>query len=205
MLPEIAQVANLFYDESLKSVFKTPEQFKDYKNFSEWYIKDWPYDSPVNLIDTGPLNAWVTSVVKNGNSSRLNFLSATVAVDISQQLFSSSLEKRTEGTSKRILIISPYRAHAKLVDLLLKSHANIQDEIVAGTAHSFQGSEADVVIFDMVVDEPHFRVNLFIPMLDEQIKCLLNVALTRAKFRLFILGDFDYCYPGVKPKYKIRN
>lgn len=193
MLPEIAQVANLFYDESLKSVFKTPEQFKDYKNFSEWYIKDWPYDSPVNLIDTGPLNAWVTSVVKNGNSSRLNFLSATVAVDISQQLFSSSLEKRTEGTSKRILIISPYRAHAKLVDLLLKSHANIQDEIVAGTAHSFQGSEADVVIFDMVVDEPHFRVNLFIPKLDEQIKCLLNVALTRAKFRLFILGDFDYC------------
>ncbi len=193
MLPEIAKVANLFYNNELQNVFTTPDQYGGFQNFTEWYIKDWPHDSPVTLIDTGPLNAWVTSVVKNGNSSRLNFLSATVSVDISQQLFSSSIEKRIEGTSKRILIISPYRAHAKLVSLLLKSHANIQDEIVAGTAHSFQGSEADVVIFDMVVDEPQFRVNLFIPMLDEQIKCFLNVALTRAKFRLFILGDFDYC------------
>ncbi len=43
------------------------------------------------------------------------------------------------------------------------------------------------------MDEPHFRVNLFIPFLDEELKPLLNVALTRARFRLFILGDFNYC------------
>ena len=75
----------------------------------------------------------------------------------------------------------------------MRDITHLQNEVVAGTAHSFQGSEADVVIFDLVADEPHWRVNLFISTLDEQLKCLLNVGLTRAKFRLFIMGDFDYC------------
>jgi hypothetical protein len=193
MLPEIAEVANIFYDKQLVNAFTTPEQYRDYESFTDWYVKDWKYDNPIVLVDTAPLNAWVTSVVKHGNSSRLNFLSATVAVDIAEQLLSPDRSPRVEGAPKRILIVAPYRAHAKLVTVLLKDFANLQDEVVAGTAHSFQGSEADVVIFDTVVDEPHFRVNLFMPTLDEDLKCLLNVALTRAKFRLFILGDFDYC------------
>ena len=192
MLPEIAKVANLFYG-TLKNTFTGPEEYPDYSSFTKWYVKEWPHDNPILLIDTGPLHAWVTSVVKNGNSSRLNFLSATIAVDLAEQLLSPDRQKRNEGEPKRVLIVSPYRAHAKLVSLLLKDFPNLQDEVVAGTAHSFQGSEADVVIFDMVVDEPHFRVNLFMPSLDEELKCLLNVALTRARFRLFILGDFDYC------------
>ena len=193
MLPEIAKVANLFYDNQLVNAFTTPEQYRDYESFAAWYARDWRYDNPIVLVDTGPLNAWVTSVVKHGNSSRLNFLSATVAVDIAEQILSTDRPKRTEGSPKRILLIAPYCAHAKLVTVLLKDFSNLQDEVVAGTAHSFQGSEADVVIFDTVVDEPQFRVNLLMPSLDEELKCLLNVALTRAKFRLFVLGDFDYC------------
>ncbi|NLB66809.1 MAG: AAA family ATPase [Lentisphaerae bacterium] len=193
MLPEIAEVANLFYDSQLDNAFTAPEQYRDYESFKHWYVKDWKYDNPIVLVDTAPLNAWVTSVVKHGNSSRLNFLSATVAVDIAEQLLSPDRPSREEGAPKRILIVSPYRAHAKLVTVLLKDFAGLQNEVVAGTAHSFQGSEADVVIFDTVIDEPHFRANLFMPSLDEDLKCLLNVALTRAKFRLFILADFDYC------------
>lgn len=114
-------------------------------------------------------------------------------MDLSEQLLSPDRQERKEGAPKRILIVAPYRAHAKLVSVLLRDVTHLQDEVIAGTVHSFQGSEADVVIFDLVADEPHFRVNLFMPSLDEQLKCLLNVALTRAKFRLFILGDFDYC------------
>jgi len=190
MLPEIADVANLFYDGLLRNASSIPAGFQE---FSEWYMKDWRHDNPILLVDTGPLHAWVTSVVKSGNSSRLNFLSATVAMDLSEQLLSPDRQERKEGAPKRILIVAPYRAHAKLVSVLLRDVTHLQDEVIAGTVHSFQGSEADVVIFDLVADEPHFRVNLFMPSLDEQLKCLLNVALTRAKFRLFILGDFDYC------------
>ncbi|MGB7061935.1 MAG: AAA domain-containing protein [Candidatus Zixiibacteriota bacterium] len=190
MLPEIAEVANLFYDGSLRSQH---EPIKGYDEFPYWYRTDWPHDNPVVLVDTGSLNAWVTSVVKGGNSSRLNFLSATVAVDLAEQLLNPGRHIRAEGAPKRILIVAPYRAHAKLVSVLLKQNPEIQDDVISGTAHSFQGSEADAVIFDLVADEPHFRVNLFIPSLDDQIRPILNVGLTRAKFRLFILGDFSYC------------
>jgi len=193
MLPEIARVANIFYNDELVDAFTEPEQYEDYENFLDWYVKGWRYDNPITLVDIGPLNAWVTSVVKHGKSSRLNFLSATVAVDIAEQLLSPDRPAIMEGAPKRVLIVAPYRAHARLVTVLLKDFANLQDEVIAGTAHSFQGSEADVVIFDTVVDEPHWKVNFFMPSLDEDLKCLLNVALTRAKFRLFVLGDFDYC------------
>ncbi|MBI2486338.1 MAG: AAA family ATPase [Deltaproteobacteria bacterium] len=191
MLPQIAEIANLFYKGNLKT---RPDQINlNDDNFLSWYNKDWPYDNPVLLVDTGSLNAWVTSVVKNGNTSRLNFLSATVSIDIAEQLLLPGRPRRQEGAPKRILIISPYRAHAKLVSILLKENDAIQDDVISGTAHSFQGSEAYVVIFDMVADEPHWRVNLFMPDLDDQLKSLLNVALTRAKTRLIVLGDFNYC------------
>lgn len=188
MAPEIADVANQFYEEGLVTPANLPGETD---NFLSWYNTDWSHDGRVVLVDTESLNAWVTSVAKGGNSSRINFLSATVAVDLAEQLLK---EDRPEKEPKRILIVTPYRAQAKLLKILL-SEMKIQDEVVAGTAHSFQGSEADVVIFDLVVDEPHWRVRLFDrnPGVQNQVKRLLNVGLTRAKFRLFVLGDFAYC------------
>lgn len=203
MVPEITDIANLFYNGQL-ILTKSPSDNAQRKveKWQGWYNTSWPHDSPVLLVDTASLNAWVTSVLKNGNTSRLNFLSASVAVDLAEQLLRPDRPERTEGDPNRILIVSPYRAHAKLVSVLLRENKNLKDkkdkDVISGTAHSFQGSEADVVIFDLVVDEPHWRVNLFMPDLDEQLKCLFNVGLTRAKYRLIILGDFEYCLSHAK-------
>lgn len=196
MFREIADVANRFYDDA-KLI--TPEEAPNgYDKFESWYNFDWPHDDRVVLVDTESLNAWVTSVAKGGSSSRINFLSATVAVDLAEQLLRADRPKAL----KRILIVTPYRAQAKLLKILL-SEMKLEDEVIAGTAHSFQGSEADVVIFDLVVDEPHWRVRLFDRNTDvqKQVKRLLNVGLTRAKFRLFILGDFSYCQAVGKKSY----
>ncbi len=183
MVREIVQVANLFYDNELRGAAK--------QDTSLWFNRDWPYDKPVVLVDTGPLNAWVTSVAKNGKASRLNFLSASVSVDIAAQLILPEALDASDRSPK-VLIVSPYRPHAKLVSLLLSENATLKDHVVAGTAHSFQGSEAEVVIFDLVADEPHWRVNLFNPKRDQDMRRLLNVGLTRAKSRLIIIGDFAY-------------
>lgn len=198
MFREIADVANRFYDGKLI----TPEEAPNgYDKFESWYNFDWPHDDRVVLVDTESLNAWVTSVVKGGNSSRINFLSATVAVDLAEQLLRADRPK----APKRILIVTPYRAQAKLLKILLSEMRREEEveEVIAGTAHSFQGSEADVVIFDLVVDEPHWRVRLFDrnPDVQKQVKRLLNVGLTRAKFRLFVLGDFSYCQAIGKKSY----
>jgi hypothetical protein len=189
MLPELLKVTNIFYNNELKTEGEPPNN----QALFQWYKPDLPFDNPVILVDTGNLNAWVTSLVKGGNTSRLNFLSATVSVDLAEQLLSPNRVRCKEGDQKRILIISPYRAHANLVSVLLSENLYLKNEAVSGTAHSFQGSEADVVIFDLVADEPHFRVNLFMESLDSELERLLNVALTRARFRLIVLGDFAYC------------
>jgi superfamily I DNA and/or RNA helicase len=99
-------------------------------------------------IDIGSTHAWVTSVVRGERSSRLNFLSATVCVDLAEQLLAQDREPLDSGKPARILIVSPYQPHAKLLELLLRE-GGLAGEIRAGTVHTFQGSEADVVIVDL--------------------------------------------------------
>ncbi|MCK4528996.1 ATP-binding domain-containing protein, partial [candidate division WOR-3 bacterium] len=199
MHPSISLIANnLVYNKRLKDgkiiVGNDYYELSDTKCDSgllSWYYQDWGYDNPVLLIDTGTLDAWVTSVSRGKRSSRLNFLSATICVDLAERVLKDDRPELKPGKSARIIIISPYRPHARLVEILIKEQG-LQNEVRSGTIHNFQGSEADLVIFDLVNDEPHFRVGMFIPALDEDMKRLINVALTRAKRRLFVVGDFDY-------------
>jgi hypothetical protein len=69
---------------------------------------------------------------------------------------------------------------------------DIWGEVLAGTAHSFQGSEAPVVILDLTNDSPHWRVRLFQKIYDDNTSRLMNVAISRAKSKLIVLGDFAY-------------
>jgi len=191
MHPEISAIPNhLIYGRRLKDAASTHAVDSD-SDLLKWYRHDWGYDNPVLLVDTGPLGAWVTSVSRGTRPSRLNFLSATLCVDLAEQFLKENRCKLSEADKKRILIVCPYRPHAKLLELLVKEQG-LHEDVRAGTAHSFQGSEADVVILDLVNDEPHWRVGMFIPENDNDAKRLLNVALTRAKRRLVIVGDFDY-------------
>lgn len=146
----------------------------------------------VLLVDTESTHAWVTTVAKGGSASRLNFLSASVCVDLAEKLFRQSFSQQSTVRPRKILIICPYAPHAKLLRMLIE-HQGLNGYVEAGTIHSFQGSEADVVIFDLVNDEPHWKVNLFNPAEDIDNRRLINVAITRAKHRLFVVGDFNYC------------
>jgi hypothetical protein len=156
-----------------------------------WFNHSDPFDNPVLLVDTSKLNAWVSSVNHGGRSSRLNFLSASVCADIALMLLRDDREPFQPGKTPRILLCAPYRPHQKLLGLLAKEQAPV-GEIVAGTAHTFQGAEAPAMIFDLVNDEPHWRVGLFSGRLDETNTQLLNVALTRPQRRLIVVGDFGW-------------
>jgi len=189
MHPDISRIPNAFiYEGFLEDATKNTSTDNE---LAEWYQVGWEHDSPVLLVDTGSLNAWVTSVPRGRIPSRLNFLSATVCVDLAEQLLLENRPEFQKGNNPRILIACPYSPHSKLLQLMLREQ-DLGEEIRAGTVHSFQGSEASIVIFDMVNDEPHWRVAMFMAQFDEGTKRLLNVALTRARRRLIIVGDFDY-------------
>lgn len=192
MHPEISVIANrLVYENQLTDADGAGEGDKESPPLDKWYRTDWGHDTPVLLIDTGCLNAWVTSVPRERGSSRLNFLSAALCVELVGQLLKIDRPAHNDGEEPRILLVSPYRPHAKLSEFLVRETLKGR-EVVAGTVHSFQGSEADVVILDLVNDEPHWKVGMFMPESDKQTCRLLNVAVTRAKKRLIVVGDLTY-------------
>ena len=59
-------------------------------------------------------------------------------------------------------------------------------------------------IFDTVLDDPHWKANLFLPDdykntgKESDTRKLFNVAITRAKFELFVVGDFKFLQAHAK-------
>ncbi len=195
MHPSISAIPNaLVYREArLRDASETTDE----SELADWYVRN-TYDSPVLLLDTEPLNAWVTSVAGRGNASRLNFLSAAAAVDLAGQLLRTG-RPEPEPDRQRVLIVCPYAPQARLLDLLVREQ-NLDSDVRTGTIHQAQGAEASVVIYDFVNDEPHWRVGMFNAEYDETTRRLNNVALTRARRRLFLIGDFAWMRKQTKDR-----
>lgn len=114
-------------------------------------------------------------------------------VDATYKIFRKIL-KEISGTDLSIGIVTPYSRQrhelsAKIVsqtpETLLEKHS-----IKVLTAHQFQGSEKDIVIFSLVASskgpENSDRWYNIYPQ-------ILNVSLSRARYLLYIVGDKDYC------------
>ena len=203
MEPEIAETANIYYDE-YNTKLESPgadshERNEDRNSFNQWYpLKE---DTAVlHLVDTSNLHAWATGVPRGKGSSRLNYYSASLCVEMAFRFLGEKLASKKAEKDPSILIITPYKPHATRIYDLIKLRyktlhlAEDSNYIEVGTVHSFQGKEADIVIFDLVVDEPHWRANLFMtdPDVEDGLKKLYNVAVTRAKYKLFVVGNMKY-------------
>ena len=213
MKKEIADVVNMYYKEygGLLSNDKSNPICEGEKSFRDWYNYDFEKDlytsvgeeHSIHLIDTRSLNAWVTSVPSGKTkSSRLNAFSAVLCVELAFKLLENIFAKLVKPVDKPlVLIVAPYKPHVKRIEHLVldkyraMGYAEDMNLIRAGTIHSFQGEEADVVIFDLVIDEPHYIANLFMQdnEINSELQKMFNVAMSRARFKLFFVGNFQYC------------
>lgn len=192
MHPKISEIPNKCFYKILRDGLKVESE----SDLEGWYRKEWGYDEPVLTLNTE--GAWVTSVPQGKNASRANVFSASVCAEIAKNILAKSRPEINDEDRQRVLIVTPYRAQAKLIQAMINEFG-INREVIAGTAHSFQGSEAPIVILDLVNDKPHWKVAFFIKNFDEQSKRLLNVAITRARKRLIIIGNTEYiCSAGKK-------
>lgn len=103
-------------------------------------------------------------------------------------------------------IISPYAGQVSLLKALFNKREydiDFQDRIKIGTVHTFQGSESDVIIFDMVDCSKFEKGNktYFGKIYEgEQGEQLLNVAISRARHKLIVVCDPNFlvkCPGGV--------
>lgn len=85
-------------------------------------------------------------------------------------------------------IISPFKHQAQEINAQIP--ANLSDRIVADTVHKFQGGERDVIIYSLVVtnNSPATKIR----WIDRSVPNLVNVAVTRARTALYIVGNKEY-------------
>lgn len=219
---EIADIVNLYYSEycPLRSSVNSDKKKEERKDFYKWYNLDFEQDlysfirkennieSCIHLFDTKSLNAWVTSVPTGKNSnSRMNVFSAVLSVELAFKLLERKIKDFVgPEQAPSVLIVAPYKPHIKWIEQLvqdkyrafgLPENSNL---IQAGTIHSFQGKEAPVVIFDLVIDKPHYKAGIFMNTdeTNNEYQKMFNVAVSRAKQKLYFVGDFDYCRSKAK-------
>jgi len=95
----------------------------------------------------------------------------------------------TKDPNVSIGVITPYRAQVRLIQSQLKSlctDSSILNRITVGTIHTFQGSERDIIIWD-IVEMRNFKIGRLYR--GESGNRLVNVAITRARGKLLAVGD----------------
>ena len=143
-----------------------------------------PIDPPLIWIDTA--NLGYEEEQKPLSQSRLNtnegiLLVETLKLYISQLGIDRLLDERVDFG-----IISPYKSQVQLLRRLIKRERDLKPllpYITVNTVDGFQGQERDVILISMVRGNDEGRIG-FLGDLRR-----MNVAITRARMKLIILGD----------------
>jgi hypothetical protein len=136
---------------------------------------------PLVLIDTSELNSRVSR--RQGQWSRLNVQHAQLIHALVSQRGVSDLD---------VALISPFAPQARLLAALADN-----EPLRASTVHRFQGSDADLVVFDAV--DSVQSVGQLHPWFSQgdtgsDGARLLNVAASRAREQLVLLADMNRVY-----------
>lgn len=93
-----------------------------------------------------------------------------------------------ENGNLTIGIVTPFVDQAKKIESRIP--AEFRGRIVADTVHRFQGDEKDVMIYSLMVTDnsPGSKIK----WIDHKVPNLVNVAVTRAKYLLVIVGNKTY-------------
>ena len=125
---------------------------------------------------------WINTIGKQHPQRNSNPEEQTKAVELA-----CNLAIRHNEIS--IGITTPFSHQAKEINDAIP--AKFKDRIKADTVHSFQGDEKDIMIVSLVVTDnsPKFKAE----WINKKVPYLLNVAVTRAKNTLYIIGNANYC------------
>jgi rRNA-processing protein FCF1 len=85
-------------------------------------------------------------------------------------------------------IISPFKQQAEEINTRIPDE--IRERVVSDTVNKFQGDERDVIIFSTVVTDnsPSRKIR----WIDRTVPNIVNVAVTRARTTLYIVGNREY-------------
>jgi len=152
---------------------------------------DWLTFLPANalvVIDTADLHCWCGR--QAGSLSRFNLYSAQIAAELAA-MAAAAIPRPDPTVALPIGIVTPYAAQRRLLSRLVQA-LDLTAWVAVGTVHTFQGSEAELIIFDSVLDDPYWTARLVNPNQSKEVKRDLNVALTRARSKFLLVGSSEW-------------
>lgn len=133
---------------------------------------------------------WVDVVGTQHNERNSNIAEVDKAIALA-----TSLAAKHPNAS--IGITTPFRHQANELKERIPEH--IRNRVTADTVHRYQGDEKDIMILSLVVtgNSSPGKVN----WINNKVPYLINVAVTRARNTLYIVGNAGYCMdlPGDSP------
>lgn len=146
-------------------------------------ILDW--DSAIEWIDSGDLEADDAGEMNDG-LSRVNPAEAQLTLETLQRYFDKIGKERILEERIDVGIISPYKGQIRLLRQLLKKDRYwkpFRSLITVNTVDGFQGQERDVIVISLVRSNAGGDIG-FLRDLRR-----MNVAITRARMKLILIGD----------------
>ena len=186
MHEEIASLVNApFYDSALKAATKRQSEQLTFLNYSS-------ADRNEILVATKRTAFIPIRETDNSNSSeKLNKDEANAVVSIAVAILNVyKANNRLFDSQKSLGIITPYRNQIALIKQKLEE-TGISElaNIMIDTVERFQGSQRDIIIFSFCFNKP-YQLKYFTNMNRERtVDRKLNVALTRAREQLFLVGN----------------
>ncbi len=191
MHPRIGDVVNsLAYSSRLRTAGIVAERTETLARFEPFAGEQ------VILADSSSMRTVCLREARSRGNSRVNPLHAALAV--------TAAERALRSGCRSIGIITPYRAQARLIYSLKTSVAGMEDVSVA-TVHRFQGSEKDLIIFDLADALPQTTASRLTGKDDELSLRLINVALSRARGKLIFIADAPFVEAFHPPRSQARK
>lgn len=149
------------------------------------------YDHPIDWIDTseqqvGPDEPSFKEEYVGENFGRVNKGEAELTLSTLQEYFEKIGRQRILDEQIDVGIVSPYRVQVQYLRQLIKKRAFFKPYrhlIAVNTVDGFQGQERDIILISMVRSNADGQIG-FLKDLRR-----MNVAITRARMKLIILGD----------------
>lgn len=144
-----------------------------------------PLDTPLMWIDTSQCHF---DEKQSHTLSRTNGEEAKMLIHNLRDYIEMIGIERIQNERVDFGIISPYRAQVRLIRRLLKLQKffrTLRHQITVNSVDGFQGQERDVIVISMVRDNDQGTIG-FLRDLRR-----MNVAMTRAKMKLIVLGNAD--------------
>mgnify|MGYP001270173268 CR=1 FL=1 len=194
MHPRIGDVVNsLAYSSRLRTADLVAERTETLARFEPFAGEQ------VVLADSSSMRTVCLREARSRGNSRVNPLHAALAV--------TAAEKALRSGCRSIGIITPYRAQARLIHSLksLKTSIAGMEDVSVATVHRFQGSEKDLIIFDLADALPQTSASRLTGRDDELSLRLINVALSRARGKLVFIADVPFVEAFHPPRSQARK